>query len=103
MVIINRESKIAKIIENDGTIYKIGLNETDLLKTDKELDEIAIQKYEAIKFQESNPLPLSYKVLRAKEYPPIPEQLDMIYWDKVNGTNNWVKTITAVKEKYPKL
>ena len=26
----------------------------------------------------------------------------MIYWDKINGTNNWVDSITKVKEKYPK-
>ena len=65
-------------------------------------EELAIQKYNEIKYKEANPLPPSYKELRAKEYPLIPEQLDMIYWDKINGTNNWEKTITAVKEKYPK-
>jgi hypothetical protein len=43
-----------------------------------------------------------YTLLRANDYPPIQEQLDMIYWDKINGTDNWEKSITAVKEKYPK-
>ncbi len=65
-------------------------------------EELAIEKYNAIKFREANPPKPSYKELRAKEYPPIPDQLDMIYWDRINGTNNWEKTITAVKEKYPK-
>ncbi|MDQ7818815.1 MAG: hypothetical protein RDU14_17440 [Melioribacteraceae bacterium] len=65
-------------------------------------EELAIKKYNEIKYREANPLPPSYKELRAKDYPPIPEQLDMIYWDKINGTNNWEKSITAVKEKYPK-
>jgi hypothetical protein len=65
-------------------------------------EELAIEKYNAIKYREANPPKPSYKELRAKEYPPIPDQLDMIYWDKINGTNNWEKTITAVKEKYPK-
>lgn len=65
-------------------------------------EELAVAKYNEIKYREMNPLPPSYKVLRAKEYPPIEEQLDMIYWDKVNGTNNWEKAISAVKEKYPK-
>ena len=44
----------------------------------------------------------TYAELRQQEYPPIEEQLDMIYWDKVNGTNNWADLITEIKEKYPK-
>ena len=44
----------------------------------------------------------TYIEKRQAEYPPISEQLDMIYWDKVNGTNLWQETITAIKEKYPK-
>ena len=37
-----------------------------------------------------------------RQYPPIENQLDMIYWDKINGTNNWVETITKIKEEIPK-
>lgn len=43
-----------------------------------------------------------YQRDRAKEYPSIQEQLDMQYWDKINGTNNWEQAINAVKQKYPK-
>jgi hypothetical protein len=43
-----------------------------------------------------------YQLKRQNEYPSIPEQLDLLYWDKVNGTNIWVSTIGAVKAKYPK-
>jgi hypothetical protein len=39
---------------------------------------------------------------RAKDYPSIQEQLDMQYWDKINGTNKWQQAINAVKQKYPK-
>lgn len=39
---------------------------------------------------------------RVKEYPSIQEQLDMQYWDLVNGTNTWQDAINAVKAKYPK-
>jgi len=28
--------------------------------------------------------------------------LDMIYWDKINGTNKWVETITEIKNSTPK-
>ena len=35
-------------------------------------------------------------------YLPLPLQLDMQYWDSVNGTTTWKDHITAVKSKYPK-
>lgn len=44
----------------------------------------------------------TYSEKRQAEYPPIGDQLDMIYHDKVNGTHNWQTTIAAVKNKYPK-
>jgi hypothetical protein len=43
-----------------------------------------------------------YQRDRAKDYPSIQEQLDMQYWDKINGTNKWQQAINAVKQKYPK-
>ena len=39
---------------------------------------------------------------RKKEYPPLAEQLDMIYHDLENGTSNWQTLIKSIKEKYPK-
>lgn len=45
---------------------------------------------------------LNYKEQRAAEYPPMADQLDMLYHDKVNGTNTWQEAITAVKDKIPK-
>lgn len=44
----------------------------------------------------------SYRTDRRLEYPPLQEQLDMMYWDSVNGTSNWKDLIQSVKEKYPK-
>ncbi|MBR3148454.1 MAG: hypothetical protein IKF41_03900 [Alphaproteobacteria bacterium] len=44
----------------------------------------------------------TYAEKRLTEYPSIPDQLDMIYWDKVNNTNLWIEKITEIKEKYPK-
>lgn len=43
-----------------------------------------------------------YQRDRQPEYPSIQDQLDMQYWDKVNGTNNWQQAIQAVKMKHPK-
>lgn len=44
----------------------------------------------------------SYADLRSEEYPTKEEQLDMQYWDQINGTTIWQDTITIIKEKYPK-
>jgi hypothetical protein len=43
-----------------------------------------------------------YQRERATAYPSIQEQLDMQYWDKVNGTTNWENAIAKVKSDIPK-
>ena len=43
-----------------------------------------------------------YQRDRAVAYPSFGEQMDMQYWDAVNGTTTWQDAITAVKAKYPK-
>lgn len=49
------------------------------------------------------PLPEpTYADLRRQAYPAIEEQLDMLYWDKINGTEIWQQTIAEVKAAYPK-
>ena len=39
---------------------------------------------------------------RDRKYPEITEQLDMIYWDKKNGTKKWEEFIDKVKLDNPK-
>lgn len=43
-----------------------------------------------------------YKRARQEAYLPIAEQLDMQYWDGVNGTTNWADHIAQVKADNPK-
>ena len=43
-----------------------------------------------------------YQLNRLKEYPSPGAQLDMIYWDQVNGTTTFKDFITAIKAKHPK-
>ena len=43
-----------------------------------------------------------YQRKRKAEYPSIPEQLDMQYWDLVNDTTNWKDTVAIVKSDNPK-
>ena len=44
----------------------------------------------------------AYARARAGEYAPIAEQLDMMYWDSVNGSRTWLDHVESVKEAHPK-
>ena len=44
----------------------------------------------------------AYARARAEACAPIADQLDMIYWDNVNGSRTWLDHIEAVKEAHPK-
>jgi hypothetical protein len=46
------------------------------------------------------PQELTYKQLRAIEYPSIPDQLDLLFH---GGMDAWKTAIQAVKDKYPKV
>jgi len=61
-------------------------------------NEILAKQQELIAEYNSN----QYQRDRAKDYPSLADQLDMQYWDKINGTNKWQQAINAVKQKYPK-
>ena len=39
---------------------------------------------------------------RDRVYPSIQDQLDMQYWDNVNGTTNWKDAVAKVKSDNPK-
>ena len=46
----------------------------------------------------------TYKVIKAriKSYPSLQEQMDMQYWDSINGTTKWKDAIAKVKSDNPK-
>ncbi len=61
---------------------------TPIPKADIEAKMVEVQaEYDANQYQRD----------RATAYPSIQEQLDMQYWDKVNGTTNWEDAIAKVK------
>jgi hypothetical protein len=43
-----------------------------------------------------------YQRDRAAAYPSLAEQMDMQYWDSINGTTVWADTIAAIKAQFPK-
>ena len=66
---------------------------TPIPKADIEAKMVEVQaEYDANQYQRD----------RAIAYPSIQDQLDMQYWDKVNGTTNWEDAIAKVKSDNPK-
>mgnify|MGYP001604664667 CR=1 FL=1 len=66
---------------------------TPIPKADIEAKMVEVQAdYDANQYQRD----------RATAYPTIQEQLDMQYWDNVNGTTNWEDAIAKVKADNPK-
>ena len=63
-------------------------------------EEKAIQE-EAKKYKEEYKK-TKYTRDRGYSYPHIQEQLDMIYWDKKNGTKKWEEATDKVKTDHPK-
>ena len=80
-----RENNVNQITWLNGT--------TPIPKADIETKMVEVQAdYDANQYQRD----------RATAYPTIQEQLDMQYWDKVNGTTNWEDAIAKVKSDNPK-
>ena len=97
-----------KVLIQDGLVHEIfgevapELHES-LLVIDAPDDVEQGWAYDGSSFTAPEPPPEpTYDELRAEAYPSIQEQLDMQYWDKVNGTNQWQQAITTVKATYPK-
>ena len=66
---------------------------TPISKADIEAKMVEVQaEYDANQYQRD----------RATAYPTIQEQLDMQYWDNVNGTTTWEDAIAKVKADNPK-
>jgi hypothetical protein len=84
-------------IEAAKPLYK-QVNNERLEFTDDDYDQaitdLANSKYD----QQEN----GYKSARQEAYGSIADQLDMQYWDNVNGTTTWKDHIAQVKSDNPK-
>ena len=96
----DRDTAIRNLYPNVVSIYDSGSYARDGDGNSVTVDEAKVQaevaKLEA-EYQANE-----YQRQRAGEYLPLGEQLDMLYWDKKDGTNTWEQHIDAVKAKYPK-
>ena len=85
-------TKHEAIFELNSTVVTIrGDTAYDINDNEVSYDQTAVDNLIASK---------QYQVDR--EYPSISEQLDMQYWDAVNGTTTWKDAIAQVKADNPK-
>ena len=104
---------MAKYILDDNGYY-LGITEHENVTHTKieealpQLTDIQTAKWDGSKWiVEEDPAKVKYKANEWKmnrqfEYPSIQEQLDMQYWDAVNGTKKWQEAVAKVKADNPK-
>ena len=83
----------AEVSVNDNDINQITWHNetTPIPKADIEAKMVEVQAdYDAKQYQ------------RDRVYPSIQDQLDMQYWDSVNGTTTWKDAVAKVKLDNPK-
>ena len=90
--IYNTHQNVVSIDDGLGAFDENGNSVTiDETKVDAEIKRLQAD-YEAKQYQRD----------RATSYPSIQDQLDMQYWDAVNGTNKWQEAVAKVKTDNPK-
>jgi len=89
---INPNAEFTFQAEDINTIQWLN-GTTPISKADIEAKMVEIQaEYDANQYQRD----------RATAYPTIQDQLDMQYWDNINGTTTWEDAIDKVKADNPK-
>ena len=89
-------------VNDDGTLNKATDDSQDLspLTQVHTVPESGKQVWNGSAWTDPNKVLVDKK--RRSEYPDLQDQLDTIYWDKKNGTQNWVASIDKVKSDNPK-
>jgi hypothetical protein len=83
--------------KNDAYYFWVGNDEDSVERPTEEQLAQAQSKYDAELAEYE-----AKQYQRDRVYPSIEEQLDMQYWDSVNGTTTWADAIAAVKAANPK-
>ena len=87
---INPNAEVS-VSDNDINTITWENGTTPIPKADIEAKMVELQAdYDAKQYQ------------RDRVYPSIQEQLDMQYWDSVNGTTTWKDAVAKVKSDNPK-
>lgn len=104
---IEIEERCIKLSKNNVVVRMDFVTEIDKSKIDWYISDLTRQLENELELKtmtDNMPkdIDVPYNIKRQNEYPPIQEQLDTLYWDLMNGTNNWRNLITDIKTKYPK-
>ena len=87
---INPDAEFS-IMDNDLDTIQFLNGTATISKADIEAKMVEVQAdYDAKQYQ------------RDRIYPSMQEQLDMQYWDSVNGTTTWKDAIALIKSETPK-
>jgi len=99
--------KYAKIIDEETKKCSVGIGTNEAFYQSIGMEEMDVEQAYNGDWYVAGYAPAepekSYIEKRLAEYPSVGDQLDMIYWDKVNNTNLWQEKIAQIKAKYPKI
>ena len=84
-------SEVNGALDGSEVNYLAGQTPPSESAIDTKFDELVAQ-YTAVQYQRD----------RQEEYPSLQEQMDMQYWDEINGTTTWKDAIAKVKSDNPK-
>ncbi len=99
-LIADRSYSIESLLKLDRTKYEVVEWDGPLPPHNPELGEPMLDPRDTT--QKAQDVKERYKKRRLREYPSVRKQLDMMYWDAMEGTTTWVDEITRIKGKYPK-
>lgn len=89
---VESEKPLSRVVVENGvaTTYEL---------TDEEYEALIIARGESYYHEQQH----GWKQNRVNAYKPVEEQLDMLYWDSVNGTTTWEDHVAQVKSDNPKV
>lgn len=107
MFLAIRNGKIAEWSDNEESLLKLDRATHEVVEWNHPLPHYDVLVGGTLLDPRSEGRKLSdarerYRQRRRRAYPSVREQLDMMYWDAVDGTTTWVDEITRIKEEYPK-
>ena len=85
-----------------GTVVSIDDSAGAFDKDGKSVTLDAVKVAAARKALDDAAAAIKYKSDRAAAYASVGDQLDMQYWDAVNGTTTWKDHVAKVKADHPK-
>ena len=91
-------SKFDSIYRLYSDVVSVGEKDGVFTAYDKDGKEVSINMSDV----DADFAKIDYQNKRHKEYPDWQTQMDLQYWDAINGTTKWKDLITKIKSDNPK-